>query len=194
MLSKRPQRKKLPADYAVRFVGYMAVIFALKRRAKYAELHFGVEMVRLYATGGHVTVLNRLALSSVVAGLPLYIDELKSLMKEATPSNNDRITLDRGEARIRMDRVADVDRFVRQITQRFREIEPILESVERIGSGIIRQPYHEYVQDIGETGTGHLEFYGDAFVVGGELSYRPERQKFAVKLSEDDQVVSITPI
>ena len=84
--------------------------------------------------------------------MPIFhsaIDELKSLVKSITSDwNGHLVELRRGELEIRVNRDADVDRFVSQITQRYREIEPILEEAERVGPGIKRLPYADYIDEI----------------------------------------------
>jgi hypothetical protein len=139
---KRPKYKKLP-DYAVRFIGYSARIVARKGNAEYANLDFVSGAAALFANEGMVLVPKRHALSSAIADLPFCIDELKSLVKSVTPDSDGRqVELRRGEVEICVNRGSDVDRLVNQITQRFREIESILEQAERsvLESNVRRTP------------------------------------------------------
>ena len=195
MQNKRPKHEKLP-DYGVRFVGYGADIIARKGNATYAKLDFVTQSVHVFAVGGFVSVQYRLGLSSVVADLPLCIEELKLLMKTDEPSDNDFVKLERGLAIICIGRTADAGRFVRQITQRYREeIEPILDQAEKIGSGINRPPYADYIEEIRKTGSCRVVFYGAAFFIDGKLEYRPERRTIIAKSSaENPREFVITPV
>jgi hypothetical protein len=140
MRNKQPKHEKLP-DYAVRFIGYTALTISRKGDAKYASLDFVSGATLLFANEGMVLVPKRTAVSSAVADLPFCIDELKSLVKSVAPDSDDRLLeLRRGEVKIHVNRVADVDRFVSQITCRYREVEPILKQAEKVGSGIKRLP------------------------------------------------------
>ena len=148
MPNKRSKREKLP-DYTVRFIGYSARVVARKGNADYGYLDFVSGTAGLLADNGWVFVPKRSILPFAVADLPFCIDELKSLVKSITSDwNGHLVELRRGELEIRVNRDADVDRFVSQITQRYREIEPILEEAERVGSGIKRLPYADYIDEI----------------------------------------------
>jgi hypothetical protein len=185
MPNKRSKHEKLP-DYAVRFIGYSARIVARKGNADYGYLDFVSGAAALFADDGRVFVPKRSILSSAIADLLLCIDELESLAKLVTPdSDGHQVELSRGEVGICVNRVADLDRFVSQITQRYREIEPILEQAEKVGSKIKRLPYTDYIDEIAKTGVCRVVSYGDAFFVDGKLLYRPER-KTALLKSEDD--------
>jgi hypothetical protein len=133
MLNKRRKHEKLP-DYAVRFIGYSARIIARKGNAEYASLDFVSGAASLFASEGHLLVPKRAALSSAVADLPSCIDELKSLVKSVSPdSAGHLVEMRREEVRICANRGADVKHFVRQLTRRYRAIEPILEQAEEVG-------------------------------------------------------------
>jgi hypothetical protein len=180
------RREKLP-DYGVRFIGYSARIIARKGNAEYAYLDFVSGAAALFANEGHLFVPKRPALSSAVADLPLCIDELKSLVKSIAPdSDGHGVELRRGEVGIRLNRDADVERFVSQIAQRYRAIEPILEQAEKVGSGIKRLPYDDYIDEMAKTDICRVVSYGFAFFVDGKLAYYPERQTFLVKPTEDE--------
>src|SRR3984957_5137844 len=135
MLNKRRKRKKLP-DYAVRFIGYSASIVARRENAECASLDFVSGAAGLCTNEGFLFVTTRAALSSAVAELPSCVDELKSLVKAALPSDGRQVELRRGEVVIYVNRGADVERFVRQLARRYRAIDPILEQAERVGSEI----------------------------------------------------------
>ncbi|MGO9631516.1 MAG: hypothetical protein ACLPXW_21325 [Xanthobacteraceae bacterium] len=190
---KQPKYQKLP-DYAVRFIGYSARIIARKGNAEYAYVHFVSGAAALFADEGRVLVPKRHALSSAIADLPFCIDELKSLIKSIAPdSDRHQIEMRRGEVEIVVNRGADVDRFVSQTTRRYRKIEPILEQAEKVGSGIKRLPYADYIDEIGRTGVCRVVFYGDAFFVDGKLVYCPEQQTLLLKPSEDKRSFLLIP-
>jgi hypothetical protein len=187
----KPTQQTLP-DYAVRFVGYSAKVIARKGNVDYAELDFVIELTTLWADEGRVLVSKRSDLSSAVADLPSCIDELKSLVK--SPMNDGhRVEMRRGEAEISIRRAADVDRFVSQITERYHEVEPILEQAEKIGSGIKRVPYEDYIEELGRTGLARVSYYGDAFFIDGKLLYRPEFRTVLVKPGKDGRTFLISP-
>jgi hypothetical protein len=130
-------------------------------------------------------VIKRAALSSAVAELPSCVDELKSLVKSALPSDGRQVELRRGEVVVYLNRGADVERFVGQLARRCRAIEPILEQAERVGSEIKRPPYDDYIDESAKTGIYRVVSYGDAFFVDGELTYHPERRTVLIKPTAD---------
>jgi hypothetical protein len=131
-------------------------------------------------------VPKRAALSSAVADLPSCIDELKSLVKSISPdSTGHLVEMRREEVRICFNRGADVERFVRQLTRRYRAIEPMLEQAEEVGSEIERPPYDDYIDELARAGMARVVSYGDAFFVDGKLTYYPERQTLLIKPTGD---------
>jgi hypothetical protein len=184
MLNKRRKRKKLP-DYAVRFIGYSASIVARRENAECASLDFVSGAAGLCTNEGFLFVTKRAALSSAVAELPSCVDELKSLVKSALPSDGRQVELRRGEVVVYLNRGADVERFVGQLARRCRAIEPILEQAERVGSEIKRPPYDDYIDESAKTGIYRVVSYGDAFFVDGELTYHPERRTVLIKPTAD---------
>jgi hypothetical protein len=178
----------------VRFVGYSADVIARKGNTTYANLDFVGGMVGLFADEGWLSVPKRSDLAAFVSDLPSRIDKLKASVNSATPPNDrDCVEAHCGESEIRLDRRADIDGFVRQMTQRYRQIEPILEQAEKVGSGINRPPYCDYIDEIARTGISRVVFYGDALFVDGKLLFRPERQTLLVKPTEDERTFLITP-
>jgi hypothetical protein len=156
-------------------------------------LDFVSGAVALFANEGMVLVAKRPGLSSAVADLSSCINELKSLVKSIKPDRDGhQVEMRRGEAAIFVNRGADVDRFVSQIRKRYREVEPILEQAEKVGSGIERVPYADYIEELARTGVGRAVHYGDGFFVEGKLLYRPEFQTFFAKPTEDESTFSIT--
>ena len=164
---QRPRYEKLP-DFAVRFMGYSADVIARKGNA----IRFG----------------------RINSDLPLRIDKLETLAESATRTTDKaRIEMRCGEGEISLNRGADIGAFLRQLTQRYRQIGPILEQAEKIGSGIRRPPYSDYIDEIARTGISCVVFYGDGLFVDGKLLYRPERQTFFVERTETERKFMVTP-
>jgi len=188
-----PKHEKLP-DFAVRFIGYSADVIARKGNATYANLDFVSGCTGLFADDGWLLVPKRSDLGAFIADLPLCVDKLKALAESATrTSDKARIEMHCGEGEISLNRGADIDGFVRQITQRYRQIGPILEQAEKIGSGIKRPPYSDYIDEIARTGLSRVVFYGDAVFIDGKLLYRPERHTFFVEPTKAEQKFMVTP-
>jgi hypothetical protein len=189
----RPKREKLPG-FAVRFIGYSAYVISRKGNTDYATLDFVSGAATLFADEGWVIVPKRPALASFVTALPGRIGNLKALAKSATSSNDgDFVEMRCGEAEIRVKRGAEIDLFARQITRRYRKIEPILEQAEKVGSAIKRLPYDDYIDEIAKMGRSRVVFYGDGFFVDGKLLYRPEHQTIFVKPTEDERTFLVNP-
>ena len=149
---KRSKQEKLP-KYAVRFVGYNARIIARKGNAEYAYMDFVSGAAAIFANEGRLLAPKRLVLPSAVAELPPCVPELKSLLKSVTPdSDGTEVVLRRGEVEICVNRGADVERLVSELASRYWAIEPVLEQAEKIGSGIQRLPYADYIDEIAKTG------------------------------------------
>ena len=189
MLNERRKREKLP-DYAVRFIGYSASIIARKGNAKYASLDFVSGAVGLCAKEGFLFATQRAALSSAVADLPSCVDELKSLVKSALPGE-EWLEFRRGEVVFKLNRGADIERFVGQLARRYRAVEPILEQAERVGSEIKRPPYDDYIDEGANTGIYRVVSYGDAFFVDGELTYQPERRTVLIQPIGDGRTFEV---
>jgi hypothetical protein len=192
MLNKR-RKQKLP-DYAVRFIGYSAHIVARKGNADLAQLDFVSGEAILSADEGFL-IGKRAALSSAVADLPRCIDQLKSLAKSvALDRDGDGVELRGGEVSIRLKRGADIERFMSQIAQRYRAIEPVLEQAEKLGLEIKRPPYADFIDEIAKTGVSRVTSYGVAFFVDGKLAYYPERQTVLVKPTGDERTFEVRQI
>jgi len=191
MPNNRSKQEKLP-DYAVRFIGYGARIIARKGNAEYAYLDFVSGAAAIFANEGRLLVPMRLALPSAVAELPLCVPELELLLESVTPDNDGaEVVLRRGEVEICVNRIADVKRLVSQLASRYWAIEPVLEQAEKIGSGIQRLPYADFIDGIAKTGVCRVVSYGDTFFVGGKLVYHPDRQTLLLKASEDGRTFAV---
>jgi hypothetical protein len=190
-MPNRRRKQKLP-NYAVQFIGYSARIIARKGNADYASLDFVSGTAALFANEGYLIVPNRAAMSSAVADLPNCVDELKSLIKSVTPgTDGHQVELRGGEISIWFNRGADIERFISQVMQRYRAIEPMLEPAEKLGSEIKRLPYADYLDEIAKTGVSRVVSYGVAFFVDGKLAYYPERQTLLIKPTEDGRTFQV---
>jgi len=189
--SNMPNKRQIP-DYAVRFIGYSARIIARKRNADYASLDFVSDMTGVFADDGYLSVPERAALSSAVAELPRSIDHLRSSVNLLTPnSDGHRVELRGGEISIWINRGADIERFISQITRRYRAIEPILEPAKRLGSKIKRPSYDDYLDEIAKTGVARVVSYGVAHFVDGKLAYYPERETALMKPVADGRTFQV---
>jgi hypothetical protein len=74
-----------------------------------------------------------------------------------------------------------INRFIRQLTKRFIEVERVLEQAEEIGLRIRRRPYSEYLDGIAKTGICRVESHGFALFVDGRLIFNPSYQVVFVK-------------
>jgi hypothetical protein len=186
-----PNKRRI-ADYAVQFIGYSARIIAREGNTDYASLDFVSGTAALFAHDGHLIVPSRTALSSAVGDLPNCIDELKSLVESDTPdSDGHRVELRSGQLSIRINRGADIERFVSQIAQRYRAIKAILEPAEKLGSEIERPPYADYLDEIEKTGISRIVSYGVAYFVDGKLAYYPERETALIKPMADGRTFQV---
>jgi hypothetical protein len=73
-----------------------------------------------------------------------------------------------------------INRFTRQLTKRFIEIERVLEQAEEIGLRIKRRPYSEHLDDV-KTGIWPVEIHGFALFVDGRLIFYPSYQVGLIK-------------
>jgi hypothetical protein len=176
--------------YGVQFIGYYASVMARKygRDVEYATL----DLITGYAflRGDCGSVDSQLAdLGPFVKSLPDLKSELQSLICQHSANggkSSNEVTLCRGENTVRVAADADVNRFIRQITKRFFEIEQVLEQADKIGSEIKRRPYSEYIAGIEETGLCEVEYHGFALLVDGRLILHPDYRVFFVKEHKPD--------
>ena len=74
-----------------------------------------------------------------------------------------------------------INRFIRQLTQQFIEIERVLEQAEEIGLRIKRRPHSEYLDEIANTRIPRVEVHGVALFLDGRLTFYPRHQVALVK-------------
>jgi hypothetical protein len=86
-----------------------------------------------------------------------------------------------------------INRFIRQLTKRFIEIEQVLEQAEEIGLRIKRRPHSEYLDGSAKTGFCRVEGHGFALSVDGRLIFYPSYQVVLVK-RQGSNLFSIVPV
>jgi hypothetical protein len=188
-------------QYAVGFLGYSATVIARGKNGPdvdYAMLDFVRGGVCMIADGGWVMVSNRSDLepflkdlpklaneiqdrlrkgrgefSQQSAGLPEPWDRLGALQAMLRPSAEDMFTLSWGQNKITVASSTKITKFIRQVTQRFNEVQQLLEQAEEMGLQIKRRPYAEYIDEVAETGLARVEVFGFAFFVDGKLILKP---------------------
>jgi hypothetical protein len=147
-------------DYGVRFVGYSAEVAAWRGNGpqkNYAALDFVSGAASIYADEGFVLACNRGELAGLVSTLP---EKMKAqVLPQGIHLYPDRPNISK-------------DRFVRQITRRFVNIEHLLEQAEEIGRTIKRRPYSEYIDEIAATGCARVEHHASGLQGRGKLVFR----------------------
>jgi len=207
----KQEESKMPhkTQYAVGFLGYSAKVIArgkYGRDVDYAMLDFVRGGVCMIADGGWVMVSNRSDLepflkdlpklaneiqdrlrkgrgefSQQSAGLPEPWDRLGALQAVLRPSAEDMFTLSWGQNKISVASSTKITKFIRQVTQRFNEVQQLLEQAEEIGLQIKRRPYSEYIDELTETGLARVEAFGWGLFVQGKLIFKPDYQVFLVR-------------
>jgi hypothetical protein len=183
--------------YGVKFVGYSADVIARKngRDVEYAGLDFVSGAASMCADGGWVTVLKHIDLKPFLASLPKLANKLQeALLRQRNGESSQQATgaLERGAAEdmvsvsfgpniVSVAPGTAINRFIRQLTKRFIEIERVLEQAEEIGLRIKRRPYSEYIDQIAKTGICRVEVHGYALFFGGRLIFYPSYQAVLVK-------------
>ena len=150
-------------------------------------LDFLTDYVSINADGGHV-LAKRTNLRPFTESLPSLAGELRELCCQratqtlapaevsAPTSEQAHITLSRDGSKVIVNLKTDVDKFIRQITRLFIEIEKVLEQAARIGSGIKRRPYSEYIEEIAKTGFAQVEAHGSALFLDGHDAQKQWRR------------------
>jgi hypothetical protein len=176
------------AQYGVKFVGYSAYVIARKygREVQYAMLDFFSDAASMHADGGWVMADNRVYLGPFLRHLPNLASELEELLcrhvaqsleeSENIGTAGEMITLSKGQNGVCIAPDTDVNKFIRQITKRFFEVEPVLDQAYEIGSRIKRRPYSEYLDEIKKTGIAGVESHGFGLFIDGKLSFYPDYQ------------------
>jgi hypothetical protein len=187
--------------YGVKFVGYTADVIARKygRDVEYAMLDFVSGATYMHADGGWVTVPKRIDLKPFLESLPKLATELQeALLRRCNGESSQQAT--GVSERAAADEMVSVsfspndisvapgtviNRFVRQLSKRFIEIERVLEQAEEIGLRIKRRPYSEYLDEVAETGICRVESHGYALFFDGQLTFYPSYQVVLVKQHGD---------
>lgn len=168
-------------QYSVKFVGYGAYVIARKygREVDYAMLDFVSGSTNISADGGFVIVSRRVDLGPFVKQLPDVGTELRHLLRQHMAEGlQERVSvvLSIGRNTISVARGTDVDKFIRQITKRYSEIEQLLAQAEQIGSRIKRRPYADYIGEIERDGLARVEAFGFGLFISGKLIFYPDYQ------------------
>ncbi len=124
---------------------------------------------------------NRCALGPYIASLLACLNDLgeKSML-----SMTRRGVSHTGEDRICLDPGADPKKVIRRLANRFRQIEPVLEHADIIGSQIERRPYSEYLDEIEATGFAHPKVHGVGVFDKGKFFFHPLNLTAVVKPTE----------
>jgi len=185
------------AQYGVKFVGYLATVIVRKygRELEYASLDFVTGMASVHAQWGWVSSM-RLDLGPFVKNLRQHASELQQLLAQraargieqsaesrlSTSIDRKMVTLSCGKSdAICVSTGTNVNKFIRQITKRFLEIERVVEQAEQVGSRIKRRPYSEYIDEIAKTGICRVEGHGFGLFVNGRLIFYPNYQVALVR-------------
>jgi hypothetical protein len=129
-------------------------------------------------------------LASFVRNLPNRASELRELLAHRVAQVPDEGVAFGREADVATDLISqsvddstvflpadlNVNKFVRQVSGRFTEIEQVLEQAEQVGSRITRRPYLEYIDEISKTGVPRVEGHGFGLFVEGRLNFYPNYQ------------------
>jgi hypothetical protein len=184
--------------YGVKFVGYSAEVIARKngRDVEYVMLDFVSGAALMHADGGWVTVPKRIDLKPFLESLPSLANELQEALlrqrngellqqatgvPERTEAADDMVSVSFGPNTVSVAPGTVINRFIRQLTKRFIEIERVLEQTEEIGLRIRRRPYSEYLDEIAKTGIARVEGHGFGLFFDGRLIFYPSYQAVLVK-------------
>jgi hypothetical protein len=187
-------------EYAVTFVGYAARVVTKKqgRDVELAMLDFVSGTTSLRVDDGCVFVRKHAHLASFIESLPGWALKHQQLVQTGDNQEKERmstmVTLTCGDNEIHISQHADFDKFIRQTTRRFFEVRDILKQAEKIGIGIKRRPYHEYIEGIGRTGVAQVECHGFAFLVDGNLIFHPNYTLLFIKMHNNiAEIHSLAP-
>jgi hypothetical protein len=136
-------------EHRIKFVGYGAYILT-KRGDLHGTLDFITGDAHVVVRGEHFEVP---AGELFITTLPAHRDDLKH---KGWPGR-----VRRAEKKINPDLRTD-PRTARPWAARFRQIEPVLQKAEILGSQIKRRPYTEYLDELRETGIARVEIHGEA--------------------------------
>jgi hypothetical protein len=190
--------------FGVKFVGYSAYVIAVRneREYDYAQLDFVTGGASVHADRGWATATSRVGLTSLVRSLPNHATELRDLVRQrdahlqdqsaavgiVADATSDWINLTIGENEVCLAPDTNINKFIRQISSRFTEIEQVLEQAEQIGARIKRRPYSEFIDEIGKTGLARVEGYGFGLFQDRKLIFHPDYQVFFTRPSGPNRV------
>jgi hypothetical protein len=190
--------------YAVKFVGYSARVIARRneREYDYAHLDFVTGGASVHAERGRARATSRVGLTSLVRSLPNHARDLRDLVRQRDAHVQDQgaavgivvdatsnwINLTIGENEVHLAPDTNINKFIRQISGRFTEIEQVLEQAEQIGARIKRRPYSEFIDEIEKTGLARVEGHGFGLFQDGKLIFHPDYQVVFARPSGLDSV------
>jgi hypothetical protein len=171
-------------EYHVKFIGYIGLIVT-RKEIIHAALDFVTGSTQLDCKGGSVVVPTRRELAPFVASLPTYLHELNDRRNRNTARGKSReITAGHGASGIHLAQGADPRQVIRVLQARLRQIEPVLEQTDIIGSQIGRKPYLEYMDEIRQTGVARVPLHGLGIFKDGKLVFHPANLSVAIKPTE----------
>jgi hypothetical protein len=183
--------QELTMEYYVKFVGYSAQIVT-KEEAIHAMLDFVTGSTYLYVSGGHVIVPNRCALGPYIASLPACLNDLNAKSKRNMTGRPDSYTgLTHGDNQVRLTAGAVPKKVIRRLASRFRQIEPVLEHADIVGSQIERRPYSQYIDEIRATGFAKPEVHGVGVFDNGKFVFHPLNLTAVAKPTEREHVFQV---
>jgi hypothetical protein len=178
-------------QYYVKFVGYMAQIVT-KKEEIHAILDFLTGSTSLKVSGGYVIVPNRCALGPYIASLLTCLNDPDEKSKLSMTRHGVSSTeLTHGEDRIRLAPGADPKKVIRRLANRFRQIEPVLEHADIVGSQIERRPYSEYLDEIEATGFAQPKVHGLGVFDKGKFFFHPLNLTAVVKPTEREDFFQV---
>jgi hypothetical protein len=177
--------------YYVKFIGYIGLIVTRKETI-HATLDFVTGSTSLHCKGGSVGVPKRCELAPFVTSLPTYLHELNDRRNwNSAEGKSQEIMAGHGASGIHLAPGAVPKQVIGGLQARFRQIEPVLEETDIIGSQIGRKPYLEYIDEIRQTGVARVPLHGLGIFEDGKLVFHPANLSVAVKSTERETTYHI---
>src|SRR5260370_25474081 len=149
-------------EYYVKFIGYSAFIVT-KRETQHAVIDFVSECTFIDADQATLIVRNRGDLARIVADFAsdhLLTKDEDPAKHHTTDSTDNEISWKKGDNEICFSLDSDPKKVIRRLERRVRQLEPVLQQAEIMGSRIERRPYSEFVDEIEATGLVRVVFHG----------------------------------